>query len=272
VFERFTPEARQVIVAAQEEARTTLRHNHIGTEHLLLGLACDQESPVARLLASFGLPVERIRAEVVVIVGTGEEACEGQMPFTPEAKRVLELSLREALSRQDNWIGPEHMLLAITREPNGVPASILRDAGVDLGKLRGAVVTEPPWGRRGPSVAGGRRSPTHFHLGWIEGLLSLLNPLGDEIHDHFDREPDVGDLLQVLSSIPAEQLAAAAELDQELRDVRRAKEAAIEAQRFPEASGLRDQERTLTQRRNAEIGLGATTLNDIRRHLGLPEL
>jgi ATP-dependent Clp protease ATP-binding subunit ClpA len=270
VFERFTPEARQVVVAAQEEARTTLRHSYIGTEHLFLGLARDEQSSVARLLASFGLPIERIRAEVVLIVGTGEEASEGQMPFTAEAKKVLEMSLREALSRNDTWIGSEHILLAITHERTGVPASILRDAGVDLRKLRGAVVSSPPRGQPRRRLLGERPSPTDVETGWIEGLRPVLDPLAEEIREHLGREPDAGDLLRVLACIAPEQHEAVAELEGQLREVGRAKEAAVRAQEFDEAGRLRDQERTLMQGMTAALDLGAETLRDIRRRLGLP--
>ena len=110
MFERFTERARQVVVLAQEEART-LKHNYIGTEHILLGLLREEEGLAARVLESLDITVERVRAQVVRIVGSGEEVTSGQIPFTPRAKKVLELALREALSLGHNYIGTEHILL-----------------------------------------------------------------------------------------------------------------------------------------------------------------
>src|ERR687885_250535 len=115
MFERFTERARQVVVLAQEEART-LKHNYIGTEHILLGLLREEEGLAARVLESLDITVERVRAQVVRIVGSGEEVTSGQIPFTPRAKKVLELALREALSLGHNYIGTEHILLGLVRE------------------------------------------------------------------------------------------------------------------------------------------------------------
>jgi ATP-dependent Clp protease ATP-binding subunit ClpC len=117
LFERFTERARQVVVLAQEEART-LKHNYIGTEHILLGLL-REEGLAARVLESLDITVERVRAQVVHIVGSGEEVTSGQIPFTPRAKKVLELALREALSLGHNYIGTEHLGLALGREGAG---------------------------------------------------------------------------------------------------------------------------------------------------------
>ena len=110
MFERFTERARQVVVLAQEEART-LRHNYIGTEHILLGLLREQEGLAARALESLGVTLDYVRGQVTQIVGAGEEVSTGQIPFTPRAKKVLELALREALSFGQNYIGTEHILL-----------------------------------------------------------------------------------------------------------------------------------------------------------------
>src|SRR5438270_10834218 len=123
MFERFTERARQVVVLAQEEART-LKHNYIGTEHILLGLLREEEGLAARVLESLDITVERVRAQVVRIVGSGEEVTSGQIPFTPRAKKVLELALREALSLGHNYIGTEHILLGLVRENEGVAARI----------------------------------------------------------------------------------------------------------------------------------------------------
>jgi hypothetical protein len=138
VFERFTERARQVVVYAQEEARA-LRHDYIGTEHILLGLLREQEGLAARVLESFDLTVERVRGQVVRIVGSGEEVTSGQIPFTPRAKKVFEMALRESLSLGHNYIGTEHILLALVRENEGVGARILLDFDADPERVRNEV-------------------------------------------------------------------------------------------------------------------------------------
>ena len=160
MFERFTERARQVVVLAQEEART-LKHNYIGTEHILLGLLREEEGLAARVLESLEITVERVRAQVVRIVGSGEEVTSGQIPFTPRAKKVLELALREALSLGHNYIGTEHILLGLVRENEGVAARILLDFDADSEKIRNEVIRmlSGPGGRRGtapgtPAAAG----------------------------------------------------------------------------------------------------------------------
>jgi hypothetical protein len=127
MFERFTEQARQVVVFAQEEAHA-LRHNYIGTEHLLLGLLRDR-SAASRALDHFDLTLEEVRAQVARIIGQGDEVATGQIPFTPRAKKVLELSLREALKEGHNYIGPEHILLGLVAEGEGIAARILVDFG-----------------------------------------------------------------------------------------------------------------------------------------------
>jgi ATP-dependent Clp protease ATP-binding subunit ClpC len=138
-----------VVVLAQEEART-LKHNYIGTEHILLGLLREEEGLAARVLESLDITVERVRAQVVRIVGSGEEVTSGQIPFTPRAKKVLELALREALSLGHNYIGTEHILLGLVRENEGVAARILLDFDADSEKIRNEVIRmlSGPGGRR----------------------------------------------------------------------------------------------------------------------------
>jgi ATP-dependent Clp protease ATP-binding subunit ClpC len=155
MFERFTERARQVVVLAQEEART-LKHNYIGTEHILLGLLREEEGLAARVLESLDITVERVRAQVVRIVGSGEEVTSGQIPFTPRAKKVLELALREALSLGHNYIGTEHILLGLVRENEGVAARILLDFDADSEKIRNEVIRmlSGPGGRRQGGGAG----------------------------------------------------------------------------------------------------------------------
>jgi ATP-dependent Clp protease ATP-binding subunit ClpC len=156
MFERFTERARQVVVLAQEEART-LKHNYIGTEHILLGLLREEEGLAARVLESLDITVERVRAQVVRIVGSGEEVTSGQIPFTPRAKKVLELALREALSLGHNYIGTEHILLGLVRENEGVAARILLDFDADSEKIRNEVIrmlSGPGSRRQGTGGAG----------------------------------------------------------------------------------------------------------------------
>jgi ATP-dependent Clp protease ATP-binding subunit ClpC len=155
MFERFTERARQVVVLAQEEART-LKHNYIGTEHILLGLLREEEGLAARVLESLDITVERVRAQVVRIVGSGEEVTSGQIPFTPRAKKVLELALRDALSLGHNYIGTEHILLGLVRENEGVAARILLDFDADSEKIRNEVIRmlSGPSGRRQGQGAG----------------------------------------------------------------------------------------------------------------------
>jgi ATP-dependent Clp protease ATP-binding subunit ClpA len=139
VFERFTERARQVVVLAQEEARA-LKHNYIGTEHLLLGILRVEEGIGAQALEALDVSLEEVRAMVARLIGEGDEWVTGQIPFTPRAKKVLELSLREALSLGHNYIGTEHILLGLVREGEGVAMRILVDYDVDAEKIRDWVV------------------------------------------------------------------------------------------------------------------------------------
>jgi ATP-dependent Clp protease ATP-binding subunit ClpC len=182
VFERFTERARQVVVLAQAEARE-LRHNYIGTEHLLLGLLREKEGIAARVLAARSVTVDRVRSELVRAVGQGDEVVIGQIPFTPRTKKVLELSLREALSLGHNYIGTEHVLMGLLREGEGVACRILTELGADAELLHSEVVAalggpavaprpvpgrrvEPPRARRLPPVA-------LLAAGWLLFALAL---------------------------------------------------------------------------------------------------
>jgi ATP-dependent Clp protease ATP-binding subunit ClpA len=120
MFERFTERARQVVVLAQDESRM-LKHNYIGTEHILLGLLREEHGQAARVLGSLGITVEEVRAQVVRIVGLGDEPTEANIPFTPRAKKVLELALREALSLGHDYIGTEHILLGRCARTRALP-------------------------------------------------------------------------------------------------------------------------------------------------------
>jgi Clp amino terminal domain, pathogenicity island component len=139
VFERFTDGARRSVVLAQEEARL-LGHNYIGTEHLLLGLIREPESVAAQALRSLDVSLASARSQVGQMIGRGGEVPSGHIPFTPRAKKVLELSLREALGMTHNYIGTEHVLLGIIREGEGVGAQVLANLGADLSRVRQAVM------------------------------------------------------------------------------------------------------------------------------------
>ena len=158
MFERFTERARRVVVLAQEEARL-LNHNYIGTEHILLGLIHEGEGVAARALETMGIGLDSVRQQVVDIIGQGSQAPSGHIPFTPRAKKVLELSLREALQLGHNYIGTEHILLGLIREGEGVAAQVLQKLGADLHKVRQTVIQllsgvqqeDQPSGGREPS-------------------------------------------------------------------------------------------------------------------------
>ncbi|WP_296138169.1 ATP-dependent Clp protease ATP-binding subunit [uncultured Tessaracoccus sp.] len=139
MFERFTDRARRVIVLAQDEAKL-LNHSYIGTEHILLGLIHEGEGVAAKALESLGISLEQVREQVEEIIGTGQQPPSGHVPFTPRAKKVLELSLREALQMNHNYIGTEHMLLGLIREGEGVAASVLIKLGADLNRVRNTVL------------------------------------------------------------------------------------------------------------------------------------
>jgi ATP-dependent Clp protease ATP-binding subunit ClpC len=141
MFERFTSPSRRVVVLAQEEARE-LNHGWIGTEHLLMGLLAEGQGAAARVLASADVTLEAVRREVEALIGRGERPASGHIPFTPRAKKCLELSLREALQRGDNYIGTGHLLLGLMDERDGVAAKVLEKLGDDLGQLRERVMLE----------------------------------------------------------------------------------------------------------------------------------
>jgi len=139
MFERFTERARRVVVHAQEEARE-LSHNYIGTEHLLLGLMREPESIAARALRELEISQEAAREQVIQMIGRGKKEPSGHIPFTPRAKKVLELSLREALQLGHNYIGTEHILLGLVREGEGVAAQVLISLGGKLSRVRDKVL------------------------------------------------------------------------------------------------------------------------------------
>jgi ATP-dependent Clp protease ATP-binding subunit ClpA len=206
MFERFTDRARRVVVLAQDEARL-LNHNYVGTEHVLLGLIREREGVAATALESLGISLEAVRAQVEEIIGQGQSAPTGHIPFTPRAKKVLELSLREAKQLGHNYIGTEHVLLGLIREGEGVAAQVLVKLGGDLSRVRQQVIQ----------------------------LLSGYAVGGEEA---------VVRARLVRMTVPDELREA----EEQLGRVRREKEAAIDAEEFERAAGLRDQERQLLAR------------------------
>ena len=175
VFERFTERARHVVQLAQEEART-LKHDYIGTEHILLGLLREEQGLAARVLQGLGITVEHVRTQVLTTVGSGEAVTTGQIPFTPRAKKVLELALREALSLSQDHIGTEHILLGLVDENEGLGARLLLDLGAPPDRIRSAVL-------RVRSSPGGRVVTRDVHgagLDWRRARL-LWRPEGLEL-------------------------------------------------------------------------------------------
>jgi ATP-dependent Clp protease ATP-binding subunit ClpC len=152
MFERFTDRARRVVVLAQEEARM-LDHNYIGTEHILLGLIHEGEGIAAEALTTMGIGLDAVRGQVEQIIGKGQAKAAGHIPFTPRAKKVLELALREALQLGHNYIGTEHILLGLVREGEGVAAQVLQKLGADLNRVRQAVIRLLGEKGQEPSVA-----------------------------------------------------------------------------------------------------------------------
>src|SRR4051794_21398295 len=202
MFERFTERARQVVVLAQDEARA-LKHNYIGTEHILLGLLREEEGLAARVLESLDITVERVRAQVVRIVGSGEEVTSGQIPFTPRAKKVLELALREALSLGHNYIGTEHILLGLVRENEGVAARILLDFDADSEKIRNEVIRmlSGPGGRRQGQGSGGQSGEGKKSSKLLDQFGRNLTKLAAEgkLDPVVGRETEIERIMQILS-------------------------------------------------------------------------
>jgi len=201
LFERFTERARQVVVLAQDEARA-LKHNYIGTEHILLGLLREEEGLAARVLESLDITVEEVRAQVARIVGQGDEVTTGQIPFTPRAKKVLELALREALSLGHNYIGTEHILLGLVRENEGVAARILLDFDADAEKIRNEIIRmlSGPGRRQGPGAAGpaGEKSKSSKLLDQFGRNLTKQSAEG-KLDPVVGRQTEIERLMQILS-------------------------------------------------------------------------
>jgi hypothetical protein len=234
MFERFTDRGRRVVVLAQEEARM-LNHNYIGTEHLLLGLIRESGGVAARALESLGLSLEAVRQQVEEIIGQGQQPPGGHIPFTPRAKKVLELAHREAHALGHDYIGTEHLLLGLIREGDGVAAQVLVKLGADLNRARQQVI-QLVTGGAGAGAASeasqpGQRAgarPFDEALARIDALtLDELDRRLAAIERWVGMRPDLDDL------------------DQEIAQVRREKETAIDRQDFEAAVALRDKEKQL---------------------------
>ena len=227
MFERFTDRARRVVVLAQEEART-LDHGYIGTEHLLLGLIREGDGVAARVLVSLGISLEAVREQVGQIIGRGQQPPPGHIPFTPRAKKVLELALREAQQLGHGYIGTEHLLLGLIREGSGVAAQVLVRLGADLNRTRQQVV-QLLHGRQGEDVTSEDLplpGDAPAYAGSLERRLAA-------IERWIGLRPDL------------EDLDDPGGLGGEIARVRREKEAAIDRQDFEASAALRDQEKRL---------------------------
>jgi hypothetical protein len=255
MFERFTNQSRRVVVLAQEEARM-LDHNYIGTEHLLLGLLNEGRGSAARALEAMDVTLQAVRDQVIEIIGRGQAEPSGHIPFTPRAKKSLELSLREALQLGDGYIGTGHLLLGLIHQGDNVAVKILGSLGADLKDLR-ARVTEQMRGNpeEGQDVSPAERERQQLKVylrGEVKGLL-------DTIDDRLSA-------IERRLGIRRPALPAMRSLEVRIAQVRRDKEAAIDVQDFGQAAALRDAEKKLIEERarveqetaaGAESGAGA---------------
>jgi Clp amino terminal domain, pathogenicity island component len=229
MFKRFTDRARRAVDLAQDEAKR-LNHGYIGTEHILLGLIREGDGVAAQALESLGISLQAVRAQVEEIIGQGQQAPSGHIPFTPRAKKVLELSLRESLQLGHDYIGTEHILLGLIREGDGVAAEVLVKLGADLNRVRQQVVEllsaqraqpghEPTW--EGTPV-----TEVRARLDVIEGRLAA-------VERRMGTGPDTSDL------------------DDQIDRVRRERDDAAAVQEYELAASLREQEKDLLASKSA---------------------
>jgi ATP-dependent Clp protease ATP-binding subunit ClpC len=244
MFERFTDRARRVVVLAQEEARM-LEHNYIGTEHLLLGLIHEGEGVAAKALRALDVDLDTLRREVESLVGRGQQPTKGHIPFTPAAKKVLELALRESVQLGHEYIGTEHLLLGLLREGEEPGAQVLQQRGIELNTVRQEVVRllhgyQASEGRRGRRARPGRPGAEGATLDEISHQLRVLGVR----------------LSAIETKLGIEESPARLRLRQvhaQIARIRRQKESAIDEQDFERAAALRDEEkRLLSDRRAAE--------------------
>ncbi len=215
MFERFTDRARNTVVLAQEEARR-LNHAYIGTEHVLLGLLAEHDGIAARALRSLGIGLEAVRADVEKMIGRGAEVPAGHIPFTPRAKKVLELSLREALQLGHNYIGTEHILLGLVREGEGVAATVLVERGAALPRVREAVSAQLGWqgADRPMPLERPHRTPAADHAIAAAEQLAGRAPVGSHHLLEALARSDDSLAAKVLTSLGVEAEAVAAKIDE----------------------------------------------------------
>jgi ATP-dependent Clp protease ATP-binding subunit ClpA len=226
MFERFTDRARRVIVLAQEEARM-LDHNYIGTEHILLGLIHEGDGVAAKALTSLEISLEVVRVQVEEIIGRGQHAPSGHIPFTPRAKKVLELTRREAEHLGHNYIGTEHILLGLIREGNGVAAQVLVVLGADLNRVRQTVIALMH-GHPAKEPVSTRSAAQHLRgLPAVQTRMEAVEQRLAAIEQRLGTGPDTSDL------------------DEQIAQVGREKESAVDAQDYEQAASLRNREKEL---------------------------
>jgi ATP-dependent Clp protease ATP-binding subunit ClpA len=258
MFERFTDRARRVVVFAQEEARL-LHHGHIGTEHLLLGLIREDQGIAARVLAALDIELQVVRDRVREMSGeAGEAGPEGHIPFTPRVKRVLELSLREALQLGHDYIGTEHILLGLIRDGEGVAIHVLVELGADPNQVRQQVVGMAHGSRTRPG-RGGRPEPADVIVARraVSGRMerTLASSLRVQLREIAARLSAVEQLVGFGPDV--------SELDTEIVRVLGEKHAAADTQDYEQAAELRDAERRLTAEKAAKQGEWAAAHPDL---------
>jgi ATP-dependent Clp protease ATP-binding subunit ClpA len=255
MFERFTDRARRAVVLAQEEARL-LEHGYIGTEHLLLGLIRESEGVAARALDAMEIDGDAVRQQVEAIVGQGENAPSGHIPFTPRAKRALELSLRESDQMGHHYIGTEHILLGLVREGDGVAAQVLVKLGADLNRVRQQVIQllDGATAQGAGEGEGGRGwRASGVRAGVIDEILARINAT-DERLAAIERWVGMGPHTR--------------DLETEIAQLRQDKESAIGSQDFETAAALRDKEKRLLADKAHEEEQWVTGTGD---HISLAE-
>jgi ATP-dependent Clp protease ATP-binding subunit ClpA len=228
MLERFTDRARRVVVLAQDEARR-LNHDYIGTEHLLLGLLHEGEGVAARALESLGIGLDAVRREVEQVIGRGQQAHSGHIPFTPRGKKVLELSLRESLQLGHTYIGTEHILLGLIREGDGAAAQVLVKLGADLNRVRQQVIVLISGQQPGhvPPREGVTVTEVQARQDAIEGRLAAIDGLLTVVEQRVGIQPDTTDL------------------DEQIDKFRGERQAAADAQEYEKAAALRNREKEL---------------------------
>ena len=256
MFERFTDQARRVVVVAQEESRK-LGHDYIGTEHILLGILGAGESVAVQALASLGVSLEAAREQVEEIVGRGSQQVSGHIPFTPRAKKVLELSLREAIQLGHNYIGTEHILLGLIREGEGVAAQVLTRLGADLNRTRQQVI-QLLHGPQGTETVAEYNRPLRRPggPGGLDAIRDRLDTIAGQLAAIVSRLGIGGEAASTAPAprpVPRQRRPAALrQLDERIARIGREKQAAIDAQDFERAVTLRDEERELLRQRDDE--------------------